>query len=509
MENNTKNVTLDSLRPEKKVYTDGETTKTAPTINSSSLGNAKEVEISEIAEYRKPERKDSVVDEALKEVDMAIAGLARRSTEFVKQRHEEEFEEELQKEIDGEEDTDEVSEYDTIEEDKLIDDDYDEEDDNEVELDIKPTNQETVTKKVVIPKEETDIVKEIEEEDEDVDVDSVAKNQLDNLRTTLKAKIRPVTDEIDLSAFTISKSPISVNTALKAAPKLRTFSWGLFESGLPLTLKEFKGYDISNLDMRNYNNRYKGYQKIYSIIYDHIVDEDKPKTLEQWLKLTSFYDIQHIYFGIYIASFKDSNYIPYTCSKCNEAFLTEDVPVMDMVKFKNDEIKKAAEEIISSEYNPENNKIEIERVQISNDYVIDFRTPSIYNIVFENASLEPEFTEKHANVLTTLTFIDCIYRINREKMTLDPIECQVYPNNIKKTYKTKIVKYEKILRTLNSDQLYTIDAIVAKIGETHENISYILPKAVCPKCGNVIEEVEVSSEELLFTRHPLMGIANS
>lgn len=503
MEEN-KKVTLSELRQEEPKTRFKFDTDEIP----KDLSSIQEASISNIAPYKGDSGpKESMIDAALSEVDSAIDALALESMEFVRKRHEEEIEEAIMAEI---------------EDDDLENSEIEEEDEDDIEDDsihqVKVT-EEPKQKRIIVKAEEEyidneDIEKELEEEIneeiEDKDEEDDIDEQLSELKTSLKEKVHAVTNKIDLSTFSISNKPISIANALKSKSScVPKFTWGLFETGLPLTMTEFKGFDITNLSLRNYTDRYQGYTEIYKLIYDHIVDENKPKTCEQWLKLINFYDIQHLYFGIYQASFKDANYIPYNCPHCGETFISDNLPIESMVKYKDDATKEYAREVMTKCYDDESNNYDVELVQVSDDYVIGFREPSIFNVIFENAILDQKFTEKYAKVLSNLAFIDTIYTIDRETSSLRPIECDYYPNNLKKSVKSKIVKYNKILNLLSSDQLYEIDSIINKIGEKHESISYVLPEIKCPKCGKTIEEEAMGTENMLFMRHQLKSIANS
>jgi len=248
---------------------------------------------------------------------------------------------------------------------------------------------------------------------------------------------------------------------------------------------------------------------IYTIIYDHIIDSNKPP-LDIWLKGISFYDIPQIYFTAYKACFEGSNSIPYACGKpeCKHVFMN-DYEIKQMVKYKNDTIKKLVEDILTNNTNSENpDDYEAELVQVSDNYVFAFREPTIWNIIFENAVLDEKFTDKYSDFLAIMTYIDCVYYINRETNQLEPIQVEDDINNVLKTVKSRVVKYSEVFKSLSSDQFQFLQAYIKKINDRHDEISYILPEATCPKCKTVIKEQVMEPDQLLFTRHQLAAIAN-
>ena len=349
---------------------------------------------------------------------------------------------------------------------------------------------------------------DLDEEDDEVR-EKEEEEQLKAVKSVIKEKIKPITNVIDLSSFTISKKPVSVINALKSnMSSKKTVDWVLPATGIPVTMEALSGFEIQKLDPRSSSkNRFNTYREIYGILYDHIVDANKPKTIEEWVKLINFFDIDHIYFTAYKASFDGANSIPYSCPHCKEIFM-EDIPIDNMIKYKDDESKKKVQAILQQD-STSPNAYDVELVQISDDYVIGFREPSIYNVIFENVVLDENFTEKYSELLSLLAYVDSIYYINREENALQPIELKIYPTNAVKTIKNRVVKYSQILQSLSSDQFYSFNAYIKAINERHDEMVYVLPEVTCPKCKTVIPEQEMSAETLLFTRHQLAGIANT
>lgn len=353
-----------------------------------------------------------------------------------------------------------------------------------------------------------DLLSELDEEDKKRD-DS---DQMDAIKSKIKEKIRPVTNAIDLSTFTVSRTAISVNNALKVQSNtnpVHVVDWMLYNSEMPISMREFTGYEIEKLNPSNGGrNRFNTYKDVYELIFSHVVDTNKPETLEAWLKLTNFYDTDHLYFAIYKACFDKANYIPYSCPHCKNVFVTDDIKVDDMVKYRDAEAKAKAHEIMSKVGGYTSHEFDVELVQISDNYVLGFKVPTIYNIVFENAILDEKFTNKYADLLSIISYIDSIYVIDYKTSELRPISLDFFENNMAKTIKSKIIKFSKLLQGLNSDQLQLISAMINSIAEKNNAITYVLPEVTCPECKENIKETPMSAENLVFTRHQLAGIAS-
>ena len=356
---------------------------------------------------------------------------------------------------------------------------------------------------------------ENEDLDDNVDEQALAekeqKEQLDKLRALVKEKIKPVTSNLDISTFSISKRPASNVIATPRDNGHNVADWVLMSSQKPIYMRRFSGTEMERLA-----NGGKGRSRLnraldtWQLIFNHIVDPHKPASLEEWAKATSFLDIDHIYMAIYRANFEGSNYIPYNCENDNckdKVFLSDNIDIMDMCKFSTKEAKEKFNSIIGSETNKFAGLYSTEVVPVSEDYAFVFREPSIYNIVFESAVLDQEFVDKFGDLISICTYIDDIYYINRETRELQPIRTNVYPNNMKKTVKSRIINFSKRISELNSDQYNTIIAYMQKINESGSELTYQLPEVTCPSCKTTIEAQPQEAQNLVFTRHQLAALA--
>ena len=356
--------------------------------------------------------------------------------------------------------------------------------------------------------EDEDDFDDDEEENDEEESRKDEEEQFNKLKQSVKQKIVPVGDKVDLSKFSINKKPVSISKLLSVAgPKVKTADWVLFSTKRPITVSEVSGPELEKINpMNSSRNRFNTYKDIYNIIYNHIVDANKPETLEAWVKTLKFFDTDHIYFALYKACFEGNNSVPYNCPECKEMFIV-DTPIEDMVKYATPEVKEEVRKILEMD-STSTGEYKVDLMQISDNYVAAIKEPSVYEVVFETAALDENFTTKYSNLLGLISYIDDLYYIDRENEQLAPIGYKQYPNNIIKTTKNKIRTYYEVLSTLSSDQYYELSTNIAKIKNQGDQISYILPKVTCPKCGHVIPESVESADSLLFTRHQLGAIAN-
>ena len=246
---------------------------------------------------------------------------------------------------------------------------------------------------------------------------------------------------------------------------------------------------------------------MYGTLFRHYVSPNKPATLEEWLKTISFSDQDNLIFGYYKATFGQSNLITYACDKCKEVKI-KNVPIEDCIKYNNDETKEEVENILKfgdPTYKP---TIKSKLVQVSDTLAVSIKNPSIYNIVFEFGVLDADFTSKFADVLGTVGFIEDMYEIDVYNHQLIPIKVKEDPKNLTKSVKRRIRSKVEILKGLTPDQYNILLSEIAEQSKNSSRISYRQPEYTCEKCGNKIEEVEMTAQNLLFTRHQLALIKN-
>jgi len=368
----------------------------------------------------------------------------------------------------------------------------------------------------IIESYDDDIEKELMEDDLEVEDSLDPTKETDEqiqerFKKSVIEKIKPVTKAFDISTFSVANKKIPFSNATKAATThFRSAKWALMSSGRPITMRSFKSTELDALSTNDQSlNRYMNAKKMYGIIFEHIMDP-KPKTVEDWAKVNSFLDLDHIWFAIYRACFEGSNYIPTDCidtEKCRNVFLSDNTPIKDCIKFKDDNAKKKFNKIINSESNVTSLMYTSEITPVSDDYAIAFREPSIYNIVFESALLDEAFVSKHRDLVSIIAYIDKIYRINHETQTLEEIDLPYFADNAGKTFKTKVVNYAKIINTLNSDQYRFILTIIDHINKRGDELTYIYPEMTCPKCGSTVPERPVNAQQMVFLRHQLVALA--
>lgn len=352
---------------------------------------------------------------------------------------------------------------------------------------------------------------EDEEEDSADDVDS--DKAFETLKAEVKEKITPIKRSIDLSKFTIAKKSINASKLMKLAVQDHQCiaDWVAYAANRPVSLTGLSGPEILKLNPDNSNrNRLNTFRDMYRIIYDHIYDGNKPE-FETWLKQTRFIDLPHIQFGLYMATFQGSNFVTYSCpnNKCNKVFI-KDVDFKDMIVYANDEVKQKVQDMLRMDTTSKSNDTyNTDLIPISENYVFGLRTPSIWNVIIETASLSDQFIEKYSDLIDVVSYIDAIYLIDYENNNLIPVDTKPDPNDQAKTSARRIKVFHDIISKLSSEDYYRLRAEINDYDKSANDISYQIPACTCPDCATEIPaNTNMSPDNMLFTRHQLAAIGN-
>nr|DAJ40249.1 MAG TPA: hypothetical protein [Caudoviricetes sp.] len=330
-----------------------------------------------------------------------------------------------------------------------------------------------------------------------------------------KLSVTPVMDKEKVKKLRVASKPVSVNKVLKLAQNnLNTATWPLPNSGRLATYTALSGEEIENLnpDIHDRNMSAEMQNRlIFGTIFNHLVDSNKPATMEEWLKTINWFDINDIYFGIYLATFKNSNFVANSCTndKCKNIFLV-DTDYRKMIKYTDDKCEEVYKKLISTAIDSTPDEVEEEIVPIGNNYAIGFRAPSVFDIIFGASSLDQAFRVKYANTIGNISYMANIYYITND--TLFPVDCKPIKDNPAKTMRNKIVAYYNILKTLQSDQYSVIVRTIEEINSRNKFMcSFHYPNATCPKCMHTVKREDdfVNPLTMLFTRHRLVQFANS
>ena len=352
-------------------------------------------------------------------------------------------------------------------------------------------------------------IPELSDEDKDLaalegDVEAPTEDFDAKLKAELSKKMKPVTKKFDLSAVAVSNKPITVSNATNKVVRMdkKIFTWALPRSKRPVSVKAFTATELNVL--QSYVENRSRSRDVFKTIWDHIIG-NKGDSFDTWAKCTSYFDVDHLWFAIYGACFNGANYLPYTCPKCNEVTVANDIPLETMCKSDKPGAKEEIEKLRHIADDPDfGNVFAGYRVQVSDQFVFEFKEPSIYDTVIVPTMFDAEFSRKYSDIIGVCAYISNIYCIDMEGDTpvLRPIAVKEFINNETKTQKAKVIQYAKIIRTLESDQYSVIMGHVNAMNES-DSVYYCLPAVSCDHCKQEIEEERSAAADLVFMRHRL------
>lgn len=347
----------------------------------------------------------------------------------------------------------------------------------------------------------------------------VAEAIKNDLRNEFATKFTPIHNKIDLSSFTVSDKEVPASIVMEKLAKKPSNAANsvIYSQKKCITMSAWEPAEIESINPNRVNE--SNYNTFISnklkLIYEHIIDDNKPRKFEKWCALTPNTTMNEYMFAAYKATFGGANIVTYSCedNDCNKVFM-ENVPISQMIKFRNDEIKEDYLKILHEgvAYTTEDsNQYETTLFQASDDYVFALKTPSLYNSYIEPTLVTKEFSDKYSDLLYLMYYIDAIYEIDRATNTLHVINYHAVPNDPAATYKRRVRAFYPVLKSLTSDQYSVLLTEVDKYdgisydddGNIITDVTYAYPERTCPKCGKKIPERAIEPDELLFSRHQL------
>lgn len=324
----------------------------------------------------------------------------------------------------------------------------------------------------------------------------------------IKARMLPAVQKFDLSTLTVVSS-ISVKQSKPATKSSIRVKWPLFTAKRPVTVSTVMATEIEDMiDANNDNsNVYASTKKMFSIVYKHIIGP-KPASVEEWAKTVPFSDYNHLFYALFMACFNGANYIPANCvdtEHCRRIFVSENVPMKDMVEFINGKEGKAKYNAIinmSDEEVEAASSIDVasEVLIPGTDYSIVFRRPSIYDVRFEPNLLTRDEYKKYSRLIINCIYIKEIYKVDFTKGTKAAIKIPYIPGNAAKNYKAKLKTYKEILDSFNPAQMNSINAVIRSMDGSQEGVNYVYPELTCPDCGKTVPKQNISDmASALFT----------
>jgi hypothetical protein len=387
----------------------------------------------------------------------------------------------------------------------------DDEEDNET------LDHELGAKKIRFVTTDDESVDDIEKEVESDTGEPSDDERLEELRAQIAEKIKPTARKLSLEGWTVANKATASNRIFDTT-EASAGKWVLPATGICIEMREISGQKIEYI-RENMGNNPTAARNRLKVLYEHVTTP-KPQSFEAWTKSIAYADYDHLFMPVYLAAFSDSNYIPQTCeieknkiprkeTGCGKMFITDNIPIMKCVKFKDKESESKFWKLYDSDRTNADGLYATEILPISDKFAISFRDPSLYNIFFESASYGKEFSDKYNNIISIMPYIDKVYWLDHANMKMVEVTYKKYENNAAKTAKSKVIRYSKVFDTFSTDEYSNMLNIINSISDRVDWMSYQIPELTCPECGRVIPEEPLSASGLVFTRHRLGILASS
>ena len=342
-------------------------------------------------------------------------------------------------------------------------------------------------------------------------------DRMEELKSEITKKIKPKAKSLSLEGFTVANKA-TVSNKIFDMTSCPAGKWVLPATGITFQMREISGQKIEYLRENMGNNPTMARNRLKTM-YDHIVTP-KPASFEAWTKSIAFADRDHLFMGAFMAAFSDSNYMPQTCIQepkkiprketgCGHMFLTDNIDIMRCVKFTSDENKKKFWDLYDSDRTNSEGLYASEIIPISERFAFAFVEPTLYSVMLEGGSYGSEFSAKYSDTISLMPYIGKIYFIDQAHKKLVEVKYQEFANNAAKTAKSKVIRYDKVIGSLKTDEYTNLVSIINSINEIGDWMTYVVPEMTCPKCGRTIPEEDISASGLVFTRHRLGVLANT
>lgn len=355
-----------------------------------------------------------------------------------------------------------------------------------------------------------DEMREIEEKEREERLNKRMSTFKDQLRTMLV----PNKAKTDLSKFKILKSTMPASNILsKQAEETPYYTWVLPYTGISVSVSPLSAIEIQNLiNTEEGRNNVEAARAQFELIWKHLHPKCNAGSFENWCKKIHYADIDHLYFAVYKACFQNANIIGFQCqnTKCDNIF-AEKREIMEMVKFGSDKDKELFDKLYQKDPSVDCT-LEEDLMEVSDKYAIGVGPITLYNILFEINFVDKAMTEKYDTFVGMAATIKSLYRIDEEKEALIPIAFRTDKNDVVKTYKYRIASLYKIFNTLSDIDLNDISDRIGEYADKYADsidISYQMPAATCPECGDEIQAAEAPAQQLVFIRHRLVQVLNS
>jgi predicted RNA-binding Zn-ribbon protein involved in translation (DUF1610 family) len=261
--------------------------------------------------------------------------------------------------------------------------------------------------------------------------------------------------------------------------------------------------DVFNMTSSNLSN-YETKKQIYRIIYSKIAGysaEDWHPTFDEWLKATSFGDLDTLYYGLYCSTFQEKSAVTYECPLCGESNTVE-IDNSQLVRVNNKDEMLALTTSISKEATSleKINEFSLVTDKQSNyvfvqlpksKLIFKLKLPSLWDVL----ELIRTFSDEQI-ASKSATMINIVIMTNKILLPkTGPDKKPVVPPKYTPVESKKDIF--GMLDILSVDDYAALNAAATKMLED-KHISYEIEDQTCSSCQAKIDKIPMDMETLLF-----------
>lgn len=258
-------------------------------------------------------------------------------------------------------------------------------------------------------------------------------------------------------------------------------------------LKYADSMAITNSSLDAYASRVKLYQTIYAKTNATSLGKISYK---DFLRITSFYDISSLIYGIYQQSFPGETEFTINCGHCSKPV---DVKINNdtLVSAKDESVYKNIMDVINSVNNPEEalgksivNKT-TRKVLPDTKIIVDIQTPSLHDHLTILGSVDKNKIDENADLIAIMLFLKKILMLD-VKASMESGTAKYY--EIKNNS-----EIAKLIRDLPLEDFKILSEEMQKRIDQYA-INYKISSFPCPHCAKDLGDIPIDMEQLLFHR---------
>lgn len=258
-----------------------------------------------------------------------------------------------------------------------------------------------------------------------------------------------------------------------------------------LTMRDINSITDSNVDLYTHKTN------VYRAIHNHMENTNLGKIgFTDWLRITSYHDIETLEYGIYCQTFPEKNEFDVTCGSCGKKTgITVDNATLVQAENEGLVVDRIMEIIRSvntpAELDGKSMVHTTTRVMLPNSKIIvDINTPSLYDHLEILKNIDQKLIEQESTSVSLMLFIKNMYMMDVDG-SIAAGKAKYYPlRGINKLLET-------ISNLSHTDGLFLEKSIEERIRKY--SVTFSVKNQKCSHCNDNLGSLPIEIEQALFT----------